>query len=148
MLADLQHVLPDLTPGGVDDLLRVLCEVNVPAGMVVGRAGTRPSQFGIVLDGELARFDGSVRVGCFGRGDQFGVEEIKTDRAWRETVVAAARARVLVGHHRDLRGLADLDSSVAALFAIPVPASVPARQAVTTGRRGRVGLRLRPLHLG
>jgi CRP/FNR family cyclic AMP-dependent transcriptional regulator len=91
---------------------RLTDDLDVPAGTVLCKEGSRGHEFFVIIDGEATVTRGGKRLATIGHGDFFGEIAVLEPVSRTATVTAATPLRFFVVSHNAFRGLLDTDPGI------------------------------------
>jgi CRP/FNR family transcriptional regulator, cyclic AMP receptor protein len=97
----------ELSEHELEEVARVVDELDVPAGKELTTEGSFGHEFFVVLDGRAGVWKGGQAVGALGPGDFFGEIALIEDVPRTATVVAATPLRFFVLTRQAFNGVVD-----------------------------------------
>jgi CRP/FNR family cyclic AMP-dependent transcriptional regulator len=91
----------------IEEVGRLVDEVDVPAGRVLMREGDTGSEFFVVVSGTVGIDRGGTRIRTIGPGDFFGEIALLAEGPRSATATADGPATLLVLGHREFHSLMD-----------------------------------------
>jgi CRP/FNR family transcriptional regulator, cyclic AMP receptor protein len=94
------------------NVARLTDDLEVPAGTVLCRQGTRGQEFFVIVDGEATVTRGKKAVATIGSGDFFGEIALLEQVTRTATVTAATPLRFFVVSDRAFKAVLDTDPTI------------------------------------
>ena len=104
--------LCDLSKKDLEEVGRLVDEVDLPAGKVLMRQGDVGREFYVIIDGEVSLDRDGSFLRKMGPGEFFGDISLITERPRTATVTVSKDARFLVLGHREFHSLLDQFPSI------------------------------------
>jgi CRP-like cAMP-binding protein len=98
-------LLAELGRRELDEVGRLVDEVDVPAGRVLMREGETGSEFFVIVDGSIGIAREGKLLRTLGAGDFFGEVALLSEGPRTATATAEARSKLLVLGHREFHTL-------------------------------------------